>query len=227
MSPLDDIQIVWIGAAAEKKFCLGADIDGGTNIAVSLKKVISKKTNPALCVSILDYLTEKVEKLESDSFFQNRGQPRNVFQTSMVRGNPGVFCKVCNKSSFAPQTRGAMKKVKQRLLDHTQTARHTDQLLKHKANESDNLSVIEQIEKSAIEKGIQFLNSKQKESVRKEKLKNLLRETHYLQVTESANNLLVQLQIHDEYLKPGSTTLGSYIHGDDPALAVSALSVCM
>ena len=92
---------------------------------------------------------------------------------------------------------------------------------KEKANEP---LVLEQIEKHATSKNTGFLTSAQRENIRKQKLKNLLKETHFLQVTGSANNLLIQLQIHDEHMKAGSTTLGSYTHGNDPALVVSALS---
>ena len=53
----------------------------------------------------------------------------------------------------------------------------------------------------------------------------MLKDVHFLQVTESANHhQLVQLQLHDEQLKPDSTTRGGYTHGNHPALAVSSLS---
>ena len=85
-------------------------------------------------------------------------------------------------------------------------------------------SVVQQIEIVARKTDLNLQTNKQKEVLRKTKVENLLKEVHFLQVTESPNHHLIQLQIHDELLKPGSTTQGSYTHGDDHALAVSSLS---
>ena len=114
-------------------------------------------------------------------------------------------------------------KIKQRLIDHLATKSHKVKLIIF-LNEHTQKPVRTQIEIAANNQGLSFKTQQEKKLTRKRRIETLLKGVNFLQVTESPNHHLAQLQIHDEELKPGSTTRGSYTHGNSAARAVLTLS---
>ena len=181
-----------------------------------------EKQNPELLLKILDLFSLKLETLQT--YLQSLGQPSKTFNQTIDQGYPSVFCTICNKPCLVADTKQKSQKIKQRLFKHINTKSHKVSSAKYFEKQSNKNLLVEKIKKAANDQGITFLTSKEKEIIRKRKLENLLKDIHFLQVTESANHHLIQFKLHNEALKPGSSTRGSYTHGDDPALAVSCLS---
>ena len=123
--------------------------------------------NPELCLAILDFFSLKLETLETK--FQTEGQHKNIYEQTLEKGNPAIFCKVCNKSCFVANTKQKSLKIKQRLLDHLETKSHKVKLItflnKHKQK-----PLRTQIEIVANKQGLSFKTQQEKQLTRKRRI---------------------------------------------------------
>ena len=119
-----------------------------------------------------------------------------------------------------------MKNIKYRVV--SKLKRHIEKVDKHKLNLAKRLANEKSAPKQSailVEQGLLKIASEASvKKTKRSKFINLLKLVHTHQVSNTPLNHLAQWQIHLEDLAPGSTTEGSYLHGNDPEICVEVLS---
>ena len=153
-----------------------------------------------------------------------------VFVPVLGKEGVGILCSACNKVFCLDMK--SMKTVSTKTIFNCD--RHTDKTTKHNENvakfltedQKQALKAGNKKQKKALEMLLQkkILSQEELKAKRKEQRIQFLKEIHTIATGEWSAHKLVNLQAHDEHLLPDSTTKGSLLDGNAPAIAIQALS---
>ena len=153
-----------------------------------------------------------------------------VFVAVLGKEGVGILCYACNKVICRDMK--TMKTVSTKTIFNCD--RHTNKTIMHNENVANFLTEDqkralkeeyhenEKMFEILIQKKI--LSEQELRAKRKEQRIQFLKEVHTVVTGEWSAFKLVNLQAHDENLKPDSTTKGSLLDGNTPAIAIQALS---